>query len=288
MNDVAPLPRFQRTIESAFQIDGYGIHSGQEVHVECHPAAAGAGILFQRSDRPDLGLIPALVSHKTPQPRRTALADATGQAQVHTVEHMLSAVHALGLDNLLLSFSAAEAPGLDGSSKNFLELFREAGIRELEKRVDPIVLTRAVAVSHGNSAVIALPSEKPGLRISYTLDYPIPSLGAQHIMIEVTEQSFETLIAPARTFCLEVEAEALRKMGMGLGATFQNTVVYGDNGAIETELRFPDEAVRHKVLDLIGDLALLGRPLQAFVVAVKSGHDLNASLVKEILADQNR
>jgi UDP-3-O-acyl N-acetylglucosamine deacetylase len=287
MTDAAsPQPRFQRTIKEAFEITGNGIHTNKEVHVECQPAPSGTGIIFTRADLKDSGPIPALASHKTPQPRRTALSDGAG-AEVHTVEHLLSAAHALGLDNMKIIFDGPEAPALDGSSLNFLELFRKAGIEEQSERVKPLVLKRAIGVHHGESAVIALPSDQPGVRISYTLDYPVASLGAQHIMLELTEENFETLIAPARTFCLELEAQALRNAGMGLGATFQNTVVYGDNGVIETQLRFPDEAVRHKVLDLIGDLALLGRPLQAFVVAVKSGHDLNARLVKEILAERN-
>ncbi|MDF1667440.1 MAG: UDP-3-O-acyl-N-acetylglucosamine deacetylase [Planctomycetota bacterium] len=283
MSETVAEPRFQRTIKKAFKIEGQGIHTGKVVHVECEPAAPGDGIVFFRSDVPDSGPIPALATHKTPFPRRTALADEGGKAEVHTVEHMLSAAHALGLDNLKIRFDAAEAPALDGSSLNFLELFREAGIDEQDQRVEPIRLDKAIGVHHGDSAVVALPWDGPGLKISYTLDYPVASLGAQHITLTLSEESFEKLIAPARTFCLEAEAQALRNAGMGLGANFQNTVVYGESGAIETELRFPDEAVRHKVLDLIGDLSLLGRPLQAFIVAVKSGHDLNALLAKEIL-----
>lgn len=276
--------RPQRTIKTSVEFEGVGIHTGAPVKVRLEPAPANSGVVFFRSDIEGSGEIPAHVEYRSNQPRRTALSDKEGKAEVHTVEHLLSAVHALGVDNLVVHMSGPEAPGLDGSAKNFLEHLESAGIEDQDSTVETLVLKQPVAVTHKGASVCAIPTDEPGLTLCYTLHYPVKTIGAQYLEVKLSEESFKEQISKARTFCLEVEAMALRAAGLGQGATTENTVIYGEKGVIDTTLRYDDEAVRHKVLDLIGDLALLGRPLQARIVAVKSGHDLNAQLVEQILA----
>lgn len=279
-----PTERPQRTLEKAVSFEGTGLHTGVTVKVECKPAPADSGIVFRRSDLPESGAIPAHMMFRCDYPRRTALREPDGEAEVHTVEHMLSAAYALGIDNMVITLDAHEPPGLDGSAQDFLKHFQEAGIVDQEIPVTTLRVREAVGVGGRNSSVVALPNPGGGLRLSYTLDYPVPTLGSQYFEVRaLTPELYAKDIAPARTFVMEAEAEMLKKAGMGLGANFQNTCVYGEKGVIETELRFPDEAVRHKMLDLIGDLSLLGQPIEAHIIGVKSGHELNAQLVKELL-----
>lgn len=279
-------PRAQRTLSRAIEFDGIGIHTGAPVHVRCVPAPIDSGLVFHRSDLPGTGPIPAQARYRVDRPRRTALADESGKAEVHTIEHMLSAAHAMGLDNMTVFMDGPEAPGLDGSALNFWEKFEGAGLVDQEAAVKPLILKQTLGLSHGGASVVAMPSAEAGLHLTYVLVYPVATLGAQVLELRLSPESFQKNIAPARTFCLEAEARALQAAGLGKGANTQNTVIYGEKGVIDTQLRFADEAVRHKMLDLIGDLALLGRPLQARVIAIKSGHELNAELVKLIQASE--
>lgn len=274
-------PRAQRTLaRPTAELTGVGLHTGIEVTVRAKPAEPGTGVVFVRTDVPGYARIPCSVFARTHQQRRTALR--SGDVEVHTVEHLVSAAMALGIDNLEVEMTGEEMPGMDGSALRFLELLRDAGVHEQEAPCKEIVITEPVEVSHGEASIVALPYPQ-GLRISYTLDYPVPTLPSMYYSVEVTAERFGNEIAPARTFCLRREAEMLLAAGLGKGANTDNTVVMDDDGTVEGELRFPDEPVRHKILDLLGDLALVGAPLRAHIIAVKSGHELNAALANRIV-----
>lgn len=272
----------QRTIARVVETTGVGLHTGETVRVRFLPAAIDTGIVFVRTDLPGRPRIPARAEHRIAQPRRTAIQ--CGDAEVHTVEHLISAAVGIGIDNLDIELAGAEAPGFDGSAVEYVKLLRSAGLADQDARRREVVVTQPVKVEGRNgSELTALPSAR-GLQITYTLDYPVKPLRNVRVELDVTEERYADEIAPARTFCLREEAELLRAFGMGAGATLDNTLVFDDDGPVGgASLRFPDEAARHKVLDLVGDLALLGSRLRAHVVAVKSGHELNLALVQELL-----
>jgi UDP-3-O-[3-hydroxymyristoyl] N-acetylglucosamine deacetylase/3-hydroxyacyl-[acyl-carrier-protein] dehydratase len=271
--------RRQRTIARPAETSGVGLHLGEKTLLRVKPAEPGTGIVFVRTDVPGYARIPATIQHRADSQRRTALKN--GDAEVHTVEHLLSAAVALGLDNLEIELDGEEMPGLDGSALEFVRLLEEAGVHEQDATVREIVVREPINVSAGGASLVALPYD--GLRISYTLDYPLDSMPSMYYSLEVCREKYVSEIAPARTFVLRREAELLLQAGMGKGANTENTVVIGDDGKVEAELRFPDEPVRHKILDLLGDLALAGAPIKAHFIAVKSGHDLNATLVQRLV-----
>jgi UDP-3-O-[3-hydroxymyristoyl] N-acetylglucosamine deacetylase/3-hydroxyacyl-[acyl-carrier-protein] dehydratase len=220
--------------------------------------------------------------------RRTALKN--GEVEVFTVEHVLAAVAGLGIDNLIIELDASEVPNVDGSALPFVKALQEAGITEQEGEKRVFRIGSPVAVGDGEMSVSALP-DGDGLQICYTLQYDVPSIGTQHMAIAVDEETFCNEIAPARTFSPEEEVMELRELGLGKGASYETALVVSESGVVDNELRFPDEFVRHKVLDLIGDLFLLGAQVRGRIVAVKSGHSLNASLVKalkEVMVKEQR
>jgi len=274
------VPRRQRTIARPGEVSGVGLHMGQKVNVRVKPGEPGSGFVFVRTDVPGYARVPARAQYRAEIARRTALV--RDGVEVHTIEHILSAALGVGLDNLEIELDGPEVPGLDGSARGFVELLEEAGVHEQDAPVREIVVREPIGVSHNGASLVALPYD--GCRISYTLDYPshitFPSM---HYSFEVDEERYAQDIASARTFVLKREAEALLAAGLGKGANTENTVVIADDGTVEGEMRFPDEPVRHKILDIMGDLAMAGGPIRAHLIAVKSGHDLNATLVQKIL-----
>jgi len=218
-----------------------------------------------------------LVHGKAPE-RRTTLG--TGPLQIQTTEHFLAALSGLGIDNITAELDNVELPGLDGSALGFVEALKKAGMREQDEPRKVLKAENAVWVRGDDNILAVFPSDE--FKISYTMSYKNPSLGTHFFEIAVNEKSFEKEIAPARTFCLKEEALILLKMGLGKGANYDNTLVISKEGPVKNKLRFADEPVRHKVLDLIGDLYILGMPLIGHVVAVKSGHKLNMELVKKL------
>ena len=273
--DVRP----QRTIARPAEVQGVGLHSGQTTTVRVKPAPPDTGVVFVRTDVPGYARIPALISKRTEVPLRTALANE-GQ-QVHTIEHLLSAVVGMGYDNLEVEVDGIELPGMDGSAQAFVQLLREAGVHEQDEPAREIVVREPIHISHDGASLVALPYD--GLRITYTLDYPDPTVPSMHYSCEVTEERYAKDIAPARTFVLKREAEALLAAGFGKGASLENTVVIGEHGP-EGDLRFADEPVRHKILDVIGDCALLGAPLCGEVEVVRGGHALLCEVLRAALA----
>jgi UDP-3-O-[3-hydroxymyristoyl] N-acetylglucosamine deacetylase/3-hydroxyacyl-[acyl-carrier-protein] dehydratase len=274
----------QRTIARPVTLTGIGLHSGETCTVTCHPAAPDTGMVFVRTDLPGSPSIKSHPSRLCQRMRRTALAQKVGdiEVEVHTTEHFLAACTGLGIDNLLVELTAVELPGLDGSALEFAKALKDAGIVDQGVARAVYDVTEPISVSDGKSSIIALPY-KAGLKITYNLDDHGGAMGgAQMVEVEVTEDGFISQIAPARTFCLAKEVEMLRALGLGKGANTQNTVVYDGTRIIDTELRFRDEAARHKVLDLIGDLAHATRRLNAHIIAVRTGHKENMGLVQAI------
>jgi UDP-3-O-[3-hydroxymyristoyl] N-acetylglucosamine deacetylase/3-hydroxyacyl-[acyl-carrier-protein] dehydratase len=277
--------RNRRTVQGSAELRGVGLHTGAAATLRLGPAPAGSGVVFVRKDLPGAPRIPANPDAVVDRGRRTALA--AGTAEVHTVEHLLSACHGLGVDDLLVEIDAVEVPGMDGSALPFVEALRRARVVEIPGAPRRELLLRApegVTEPGSDATLSALPHEH-GLAVSYTLDYgPRAPFGPQHVALELSEETFVREIAPARTFVLEAEAEALRRAGLGKGATTENTLVVGAQGPVDNRLRFPDEYARHKVLDLLGDLFLAGADIRARVVAVRSGHGGNARLAARFAA----
>ena len=276
------MTRRQRTIREPFSISGQGLHTGASCTLRVQPAEAGHGVVFVRTDLPDQPRLPADVDYADSQGRRTSIR--MSGAEICTVEHFLAACNALKVDNLLVHADGPEVPGLDGSALPFVEALRAAKPVDQDKDRKEFQLLVPLSVSDpaGDSSIVALPAEQ-GLSFSYTLDYASPYVGSQYFALRLDESSFTNEIAPARTFVMEEEASRLRAAGLGKGATLENTLVFGDRGVIDNRLRFPDEPVRHKLLDLIGDFFLVGRDLHARIVATKAGHQLNTAMVRALL-----
>jgi UDP-3-O-[3-hydroxymyristoyl] N-acetylglucosamine deacetylase / 3-hydroxyacyl-[acyl-carrier-protein] dehydratase len=273
--------RNQRTLKKDVAWKGVGLHSGKETTVVAKPAEPDSGVVFVRVDLPNKPRIPLGHATATRRDRQSAVSD--GKAEVGTVEHLAAGLFVLGLDNVVVEIDGDELPGLDGSGSAYARGLRDAGRVEQKAPKRRVVVKEPVAVSAGESAVTAFPNEGGGLKISYTLDYgPGAPLRPQHVAWSLDEDEFFERIAPARTFCLEVEARKLREAGFGKGATTQNTLVIGEGGLVDNAYLFEDEPARHKVLDLLGDLMLLGADLEAHVVAVRTGHKANLELVKRL------
>jgi UDP-3-O-[3-hydroxymyristoyl] N-acetylglucosamine deacetylase/3-hydroxyacyl-[acyl-carrier-protein] dehydratase len=270
----------QRTLAKETRITGTGLHTGHQVNMTFKPAAAGEGISFVRVDLPGapvirLGTLEAIFGGDAG--RYSAIKN--GDAIIYTVEHVVSALAGAGIDNIRIEMDNDEPAGIDGSAAGFLKAFREAGIQELAAEQTVFVVREPISVSRNGACVMIAPADD--FKVSYSLEYPHPML-KQSVTLTVTGETYERDIAPCRTFCLQEEAEAIRAKGLGLGANYDNTVVYGAQGPVKNTARFSDEAARHKVLDCIGDLYLLGFAIKGHVFAFKSGHALNRELLKKI------
>ncbi|MFO0872170.1 MAG: UDP-3-O-acyl-N-acetylglucosamine deacetylase [Pirellulales bacterium] len=279
--------RPQRSIDRPVVVPGVGYWSGRDVQVEFRPAPADTGIVFVRRDLQPEVRIPALLAFRIETPRRTTLA-ASG-ATVEMVEHVLAALSGLQIDNCEVWVDRPEMPGCDGSSRDFVAALESAGIVEQAATRTTLVVSEVTRVGCDDSWVEARPSAAPGLSIRYRLDYGSTGpIGRQTLQLDVTPETFRRDLAPARTFILQEEAEWLRNRGLGCRASTRDLLVFGPDGPIDNQLRFPDECVRHKTLDLIGDLALCGCDIDGQIVAYRSGHRLNADLSRALLADRGR
>jgi len=278
--------RPQRTLAKEVELSGTGLHTGLPVRVKLLPADAGAGVVFRRVDLPGRPEVPARIDFADARPRCTFLKHGT--AEVSTIEHLLAGLAALQVDNAVAEMSGAEVPGMDGSSRAFVEALRAAGTQDLKATCEGFRPEEPVEVHEGEWALVAFPRDE-GLRVTYTLGYDRPRVVQQSFTLDVTPESFAAEIAPARTFVTSDEVEKLRASGLGQGATAENTLVIGESAEEDGRaLRFPDEYVRHKILDLVGDLALLGRPLHAHVVAHRTGHAANRALVERMALEMHR
>lgn len=278
-------PRRQQTIAAPARVEGVGYWTGAPVRVTLRPAAENTGIRFVRTDLPGRPEIPALVEYRIEAPRRSNLR--CGGAEIQMVEHVLAALAGLGIDNCMVEASSAELPGLDGSSAAYVQAILDAGVTLQRSFVRPLVVQETIRVGDGDAWVEARPADDDQFSLHYVLEFePGHSIPNQSFSVRLTPHRFALRLAAARTFVTEDEARQLHAAGLARHVSTSDLLVFGPHGPIENRLRYEDECVRHKTLDLIGDLALCGRPICGSIVAYRSGHRLNAALATEILRSE--
>jgi UDP-3-O-[3-hydroxymyristoyl] N-acetylglucosamine deacetylase len=263
----------QHTINETVSISGIGLHSGKKASVKLKPSKVDSGIVFVRGDLPGHPRIKADLKNVSSTARGTNLGD------IHTVEHILSALYALSVTNLEIELSGMEPPALDGSSKPYCDLIKKTGIAPQGSKVKCINIVKPVFAFSDGKSVIALPSDR--FTVSFMINYPIDFIGTQFYEFEFSGKKYAREIAPARTYGFMDEVVSLNRQGLAIGASRKNAVAIGKDGYL-TRLRFKDELVRHKILDLIGDLSLLGAQIKGHIIGIRSGHDLNIKFAKEL------
>jgi UDP-3-O-[3-hydroxymyristoyl] N-acetylglucosamine deacetylase len=270
----------QRTVAKRVTCTGVGLHSGKPASLTLAPAPADSGITFVRMD---LGVeIPARNEHVQDTMLSTTIG--VGQARVATVEHVLAALAGMGVDDCRVEVEGPEIPILDGSAAPFVALVQEAGVRPLKAARRWLVMEKAVEIRDGDKLARLEPAD--GFVVDFTADFAHPLITNQPLRLSVNERTFEREVARARTFCFRRDIERMQAAGLARGGSLENAIVVDEFAILNPEgLRFPDEFVRHKVLDAIGDLALVGLPVVGALVAVKSGHAMNQALVRKVLAD---
>jgi UDP-3-O-[3-hydroxymyristoyl] N-acetylglucosamine deacetylase len=270
----------QRTLRRQISCAGIGLHSGHKVTLTLKPAAPDTGIVFRRTD---VGVeIPATVKHVSAVHYATVLGK--DGATVETVEHLLAALVSVGIDNVIVELTHNEVPIMDGSAAPFLFLVQEAGVKRLSVARRYLKVLRPVQLTNSDKRIAIYPSDH--FKVSYTISFDHPVLRHQSRTERITEQSFAESIAPARTFGFLKDVEALRQNGLALGGSLENAIVIGDAGVLNA-LRFEDEFVRHKILDVVGDLALVGHPIIGHVVAHRGGHALHTALAAQLLQERD-
>lgn len=279
--------RKQQTIERTAQVSGFGYWSGSDVTVEFRPAAEDTGVVFVRRDLAEPVRIAARVQNRIESSRRTTLA--VGDACVEMIEHILAALSGLHVDNCEVWVNAPEMPGCDGSSKAFVDALHDAGILPQTAARKVLHIRSNVRRGDSQSWIEAQPYAACGFTVDYMLDYGANHpIGQQRLMMPITPETFARDLSAARTFLTYQEAQWLQAQGLGSRATTKDLLVFGEEGVIDNELRHRDECVRHKILDLVGDLALSGCDLVGHVCAYRSGHRLNAELVRALLEAEAR
>jgi UDP-3-O-[3-hydroxymyristoyl] N-acetylglucosamine deacetylase / 3-hydroxyacyl-[acyl-carrier-protein] dehydratase len=275
--------RRQRTIARPAEVRGIGFFHGADVTVRFHPAEPDTGIVFERADLPGRPRVAARLHSVVPSQRRTTIRN--GEASVEMIEHVMAALAGLQVDNAVVQIDAGECPGCDGSSRVFVEALDEAGMVEQERTRSAMVVEEPLSIREGD-AVLAIhpPGPAGGLTLSYHLDYGRDAaIPRQSYCVGLSAESFREQISTSRTFLLQAEADALRAAGLGVRTTEADLLLFGRDGVIGNVLRYPEECARHKILDMVGDLALLGADLHGFVVAYRSGHQTNAALGRQLL-----
>jgi UDP-3-O-[3-hydroxymyristoyl] N-acetylglucosamine deacetylase len=274
--------RFETTIRDSFAVSGVGLHSGAPVNLRMTPAPAGTGIVFRRTDL-EYFAIPASWKNVARVSYATSLMRQG--VQIWTTEHLLSTLYSFAIDNAYIEMDNLEVPILDGSGKPFVDLLREVGVRQLRRKRKYLRMRRPVTVVDGKKRISILPADV--FRLTCDIDFPAP-VGKQSIEMEVTPERYARELSPARTFGFERELDQLRQMGLIRGASLDSAVCFTAEGVLNPGgLRFPDECCRHKALDLIGDLALIGRPLLGHVIAERAGHAMHTALVAKIMSDSS-
>lgn len=275
--------RRQNTVANPVSFAGRGLFHGHDVTMKLLPADSGHGIVFRRVDLPGSPDIPACCQSIAKVPRRTVLTSAEGVA-VETVEHLMAALAGLNVDNCLIEIDAHEVPAYDGSCRDFCDGILDTGLQVLDESITVLQVSRVATVDDGKGQTLSIePSDKSCTTVEYDLDYgPGSPIFPQSLTAEITPNWFYEHISAARTFVLESEITALKQMGYGRHLTAKDIVVLGKQGVIDNELRWPDEGVRHKILDCVGDLALCGAVFRGHVRATRSGHHLNHELARKL------
>jgi UDP-3-O-acyl N-acetylglucosamine deacetylase len=276
---------FQRTLAAPVSVDGIGYWSDRDITVTFQPSDPGSGLVFVRDDLPGKPRIPVSPEFRVAIPRRTSL-EKDG-ARVEMVEHILSALTGMGVENCEIHVTACEMPGMDGSALAFVEAFDSVGYETQDTPAKILTLSQPLTVRDAASDRWVTAQPAPELRLEFELLYKTASpIENQTAEFTLTPEIYRREIAPCRTFVTQTEANVFQSAGLAKRATYQDLLVFGPNGPIENSVRFPNECARHKILDLIGDLALLGSRLQANLHAFRSGHDLNAQVVRMLLNGQ--
>ena len=271
----------QRTLRRAVSCSGIGLHSGNKVTLSLKPAPADYGIRFQRSDLGGLE-IPATVTHLGGIRLATGLTREA--VSVETVEHLLAALTALGIDNVIVELNTPEVPIMDGSAAPFVYLIlNEAGVKRLPAPKKFLKVLRPISLSQGDKRIALYPSDH--FKVTYSISFDHPLIRHQSRTMKITDETFVEEIAPARTFGFLKEVEMLRQKGLALGGSLDNAIVLGETGVLNNALRFEDEFVRHKILDVIGDLSLVGYPVIGHLVAHRGGHALHTAFAARILEE---
>jgi UDP-3-O-[3-hydroxymyristoyl] N-acetylglucosamine deacetylase len=274
---------FQQTIRGPVEAAGVGLHSAVPVRIRLLPGAANRGIVFQRTDL-DSFEIPASWKHIARVSYATSLMRKG--VLISTTEHLLAALYAMGVDNAVVEINSLELPILDGSSAPFIRLLKQVGLKRQRARRSYLRLRRPLEVEDGSKRIAVFPHDS--FRITSSIDFPHPLIGRQTMELDLTPDAFESEIAPARTFGFFDELPQMKDMGLIRGGSLENALVFTRDSVMNTEgPRFPDECCRHKILDLIGDLALIGYPLHAHVVAERAGHAMHTALVLKLVRDRS-
>ncbi|MBN1258123.1 MAG: UDP-3-O-[3-hydroxymyristoyl] N-acetylglucosamine deacetylase [Planctomycetes bacterium] len=274
------MKRNQRTLAKEVSISGKGLHTGVESTLTLCPAKANNGRIIRLETADGVVTIPINPETTSDYLHRT-VAHHNG-ATVHTIEHILAALAGTWIDNVFIDLTAPEPPGVDGSAKPFVELIEKAGIVELEAELVSFDLKKPLTVTDEQGGVIVAVPYSNGLKLTYTVHYDASTLAQKMAEIEVNPENFTAEIAPSRTFCLEEHVGVMQAAGCGLGANYDNTLVLSGDGVINNELRFHNETARHKLLDLLGDIAIINQPLCMHIIALRSGHALNTTFAKEL------
>lgn len=272
----------QRTIRRSVACSGIGLHSGQKVTLRLKPAPVDHGVVFKRLDLDGLE-IPADVSHVAGMHYATGLA--CDDTSVETVEHLLAALLSLGVDNVVVELNQAEVPIMDGSAASFVYLVHEAGTKSLGAPRRFLKVVRPISLSSGDKRIALYPSDH--FKVTYSISFDHPLLRHQSRTMRMTEEAFVDDVAPARTFGFLKDVEVLRQRGLALGGSLDNAIVLGETGVLNSSLRFEDEFVRHKILDVIGDLALVGYPIIGHLVAHRGGHALHTQFARKMLEERD-
>lgn len=276
--------RLQSTVSDTAAVEGVGYWTGRDIRVEFRPAEPNTGIVFIRGDLVGCPRIAAAVENRIDTPLRTSLR--AGDASVEMVEHILASLGGLGVDNCEVWVDQAEMPGCDGSSLPFVDAIDSVGTVEQDSPRRRIIVIGYSCDCEGSARIEARPNAGRPLELEYHLDYAGTAIGRQHYNLTITPESFRRELAPSRTFLLRQEAERLQAQGLGRRASFRDLLVYGEHGPIDNTLRFENECVRHKLLDMVGDLTMAGAVLSGAFSAWRSGHHLNARMVRTLLNNQ--
>jgi UDP-3-O-[3-hydroxymyristoyl] N-acetylglucosamine deacetylase len=271
---------FRKTLKSQITISGIGLHSGNKVSLKLIPAEAHTGLIFICNIRNKKSIIPVSLNHVVDTSNAVTLGD--GFRIVQTVEHLMAALFTRGVTDLIMEIDSSEIPIMDGSSRPFLEAIDSIGLTEFSDEVEPIKITTPVWVVDGDKYIVILPSET--LKVTYNIHFNHPLLRGQSLTIDLDEKVLSNEILPARTFGFLRDVEALQARGLALGGSLDNAIVLSDEGYLNESLRFENECIRHKVLDLIGDLSIIGRPIIGHILASKAGHALDVSMGKLIMS----
>lgn len=279
------MVEYQKTIAGEASISGVGVHTGQETTITFKPAAPDTGIRFVRTDLPGRPVIEVKADNAVLEESLFLTQLGSDNCEIKTVEHVLAACTGLGVDNLIMEVSSSEPPICDGSAKPFVDAIKKVGIVTQDRPKQFIEVTEPIWLYENGLELAIIPS--PRLEITYKIDYDHPAVGIRSASFLINEETFVEKIAPARTFCFLKDVDILRQQGKIKGGSLENAIVIGEHDFLNEELRFEDEIVRHKILDVMGDLALLGKPVKGHVIAVRSGHAFNIRFVRKVLSTLN-